>query len=112
MIGTFDGVHIGHRALIERARAAAGDGGEVVALVFDPHPLSVLRPESAPARLSTFVQRERLMMRAGVDRVVRVVPTAELLSQDAATFARGLVREHGPAVIVEGANFRFGRERE
>jgi riboflavin kinase/FMN adenylyltransferase len=122
-IGTFDGVHVGHLALIQRARALAasaeergggarGSGGEVVAMVFDPHPLSILRPECEPPRLTTFQQRRRLLESAGADRVIRVAPSEALFSQDAATFARNLAREHKPAAIVEGAAFRFGRHRE
>ena len=117
-IGTFDGVHLGHRALVERAVAvasavAAGGGkrAHVVVLAFDPSPMEVLSPEKAPARLTTFAQREKLLREAGADRVVRLVPTTELLALEPAEFVSRLVAEYRPRAIVEGADFRFGARR-
>ncbi len=120
-IGTFDGVHLGHRALVERAASiasgtslSASDGRErpqVVALVFDPSPLEVLLPERAPPRLTTFAQRERLLRNAGADIVRRLEPTRELLGMSPAEFVSNLVAEYRPIAIVEGADFRFGSKR-
>jgi riboflavin kinase/FMN adenylyltransferase len=114
-IGNFDGVHRGHAALIQAARAAmAGEGREggcVVALSFDPNPLALLRPESVPPRLSTFAQRARWLKELGADEVVQVAPTREYLQQDAETFLGRLCEEWKPAFIVEGSDFRFGRGR-
>lgn len=116
-IGNFDGVHIGHQTLARRARALA-DGAaaaerpvEAVALVFDPHPMAVLRPAGAPARLSTFEARERALRDAGVDRVVRLTPGPELLGLSPADFVARLVQEYAPVAIVEGRDFRFGHQR-
>lgn len=111
-IGTFDGVHAGHRALIELARRHAGAPGRVTALVFDPHPATILRPDSVPGRLSSFAMRERLLRAAGADAVERLTPTPELLAQSAREFIENLVRTHAPTAIVEGPNFRFGAARE
>jgi len=110
-IGTFDGVHRGHAALVEAARKAAGDGGRVVALSFDPHPLSVLRPEAAPLRLSTFRQRSHWLRAAGADEVIALVPTDKLLGQSPEAFLDRVVAEYAPDIIVEGPDFRFGRDR-
>lgn len=109
-IGNFDGVHLGHRALVARARAAVGDG-RVIALAFDPHPATVLRPEAAPARLTTFEQRRSLLIEAGADEVIRLDPTPDLLALDPEPFLRRVVADHKPGVIVEGTDFCFGRAR-
>lgn len=112
IIGNFDGVHGGHRALVERARGRAGTGPDdrVVAVTFDPHPAAVLRPESAPARLTSVPRREELLRAAGVDEVVVLHFTPELASRTPEEFAR-MLRESpeiaADAVIV-GDNFRFG----
>lgn len=117
-IGTFDGVHLGHRALVERALAVAASPQpphaprpEVVALAFDPHPLEVLRPAAAPGRLSTFAQRERWLREAGADRVVRLEPRPELLSLMPEDFIARIAHEYAPVAFVEGRDFRFGRGR-
>ena len=66
-VGVFDGVHRGHAALVRAAREAAGGGGRVVVLSFDPHPLATLHPAAAPSRLSRFQQRRRWLEDLGVD---------------------------------------------
>ncbi|MEE8460273.1 MAG: riboflavin kinase [Phycisphaerales bacterium] len=110
-IGTFDGVHRGHAALVAAARDAAGDGGRVVVLCFDPHPLSVLRPDAAPLRLSTFRQRRHWLRAAGADDVIALEPTDELLGQSPEAFLDWVMSEYSPDVIVEGRDFRFGQDR-
>ena len=112
-IGTFDGVHHGHAALVERAAAIARDQGglEVVALVFDPHPMTTLNPAMVPARLSTFAQRERWLKAAGATRVDRLAPDAATLGLDAEAFIRLKIDRYAPAAFVEGPDFRFGKAR-
>jgi riboflavin kinase / FMN adenylyltransferase len=113
-IGNFDGVHLGHAALVARARSiaeSAGNGARVVAMAFDPHPLTMLRPEEAPARLTTFEQRAALLGREGADEVVRLEPTGNLLGLDPEEFVQGVVRDLEPVAFVEGMDFRFGRGR-
>jgi len=107
-IGNFDGVHLGHRALIDRARTLAL---RVVALAFDPHPTAVLRPEAAPPRLTTFEQRRAALYAAGASEVVRLAPSAELLNRSPHDFVAQLVQDHAPSFIVEGEDFRFGKAR-
>jgi riboflavin kinase/FMN adenylyltransferase len=112
MIGNFDGVHLGHAALAKRAREVAdAAGARVVALSFDPHPLAVLRPEAAPARLTTLERRAELLGRYGVDEVVRLEPTGNLLGQSPEEFIQNLIRDLAPVAVVEGPDFRFGRSR-
>lgn len=110
-IGNFDGVHIGHAALIGRARELAGPDGRVVAISFDPHPATILRPERTPPRLTTFARREELLRGAGADVVEKLGPTPELLAMSAEEFIRGLVARHAPAWIIEGPDFHFGKGR-
>ncbi|MFG0293249.1 MAG: bifunctional riboflavin kinase/FMN adenylyltransferase [Phycisphaerales bacterium JB050] len=110
-IGSFDGVHVGHRALIERARSIAGDDGRVVALAFFPHPMSRLRPEAAPGRLTDFDQRCDLLREEGADEVLALEPTPELLGRTPEEFVDWVCSEYSPCVFVEGPDFRFGRAR-
>lgn len=110
-IGNFDGVHRGHAALVRATRSAVGADGRVVVLSFDPHPISVLRPDSTPPRLTSFERRRRLLIAAGADKVVVLSPTKQLLGQDAGDFIRSIVESESPAYIVEGPDFRFGKGR-
>lgn len=110
-IGAFDGVHLGHAALIRAARSAVGDGGRVIALTFEPHPLYVLRPQLAPPRLSTLEQRREWLVASGADEVRPLEPTPEFLGQTPREFLEWASGEHRPDVIVEGPDFRFGRDR-
>lgn len=113
-IGNFDGVHIGHAALVRRAREIAEQGGQtphIVAMCFDPHPLTKLNPEAAPARLSTFERRAAWLGEAGADEVVRLEPSSSLLALTPEEFVDHLVKDLHPAAIVEGPDFRFGKAR-
>lgn len=113
-IGTFDGVHAGHRALIQAARDAARALGNarVLALVFDPNPAVVLRPSAVPARLSTFEQRKAWILQAGADQVERLEPTPELLALPGETFIRQNVATHNVGAFVEGPDFTYGHNRD
>lgn len=110
-IGNFDGVHRGHAALVRRAVAEAAGSAKVVALAFDPHPATLLRPQAVPARLSTFEQRARWLREAGANEVVRLAPTPELLDTAPEDFAAQIRRDYRCRAIVEGTDFRFGRGR-
>lgn len=111
-IGNFDGVHRGHAALIRRALALCADpSARVIALTFDPHPFTRIRPEAAPPRLTTFQTRARLLKRLGATDVVRLAPTDELINLSPAEFIDRLVREYSPVAFVEGPDFHFGKGR-
>lgn len=113
-VGNFDGVHLGHRALVAAAaRWASRLGGPVVAVTFDPPPYSVLVPD-APARppLTTVADRAELLRAAGADRVIVYRPDRELLALPPAAFVRDvLLGQLGATAVVEGYDFRFGRGR-
>ncbi len=110
-IGNFDGVHAGHAALLRRAREIASGTTRVVAMTFDPHPLTVLRPEAAPARLTTFERKAALLRAAGADEIVRLMPDAATLGLTPEEFVERVVRDHPPVAFVEGVTFRFGHDR-
>jgi len=110
-IGTFDGAHRGHAAVVAAMREAVGPGGRVLPLAFDPHPASVLRPGTAPARLTTARQRAEFLKALGADQVEILTPQRELLGQSPEAFIAGLRRRHPFDVIVEGPDFRFGQGR-
>lgn len=110
-VGNFDGVHVGHQALLARARGLAGPSGRVVALVFDPHPSAVLRPGAEPARLTAFDHRAALLIASGANEVERLEPTPALLGLSPEEFVRAKVDRFRPAHWVEGEDFHFGKAR-
>lgn len=107
-VGVFDGVHNGHRTLISKARAISG-GDPVVAVTFDPHPMSVVRPGHEPAMLSTLEHRIALLGEAGADAVLIIDFTRELSQYTPEEFIDQVIsgRLHAHHVVV-GDNFRFG----
>lgn len=107
VIGNFDGVHRGHTALIRAAREAELDA-QLVAVTFWPHPMSVIRPDHAPALLSSLDERRRLLAAAGVQRVEVVPFTSEVAQWSPAEFVDRVLRPLDPVRVVVGANFRFG----
>ncbi|QDT38192.1 bifunctional riboflavin kinase/FAD synthetase [Stratiformator vulcanicus] len=113
-IGNFDGVHLGHRRMIARLRREADRlGGPAVVATFDPHPAELLRPELAPAQLTTILQRSELLHAAGADQVVVLETNHALLNSSPRDFFdRVIVREFAARGLVEGPNFHFGKDRE
>ncbi|MEO8107840.1 MAG: bifunctional riboflavin kinase/FAD synthetase, partial [Actinomycetes bacterium] len=109
-IGVFDGVHRGHRVIVNEARAlAVRVGGKVVAVTFDPHPSAVVRPDTQPRMLSTVDQRVTLLHEAGVDAVLVLAFNPELASWTPAEFVdRVLVHGLHASGVVVGEGFRFG----
>ena len=103
-IGSFDGVHRGHRQVLETARAA---GAPVTVVTFWPHPRLVLG--NRVELLSTLERRIELLEEAGVDEVLVVEFTPELAAREPAEFAESVLRQIGAKVIVVGESFRFGR---
>lgn len=103
-IGSFDGVHRGHRRVLETARAA---GAPVTVVTFWPHPRLVLG--NRVELLSTLERRIELLEEAAVDEVLVVEFTPELAAREPVEFAESLLRQIGARIIVVGESFRFGR---
>lgn len=113
-IGNFDGVHRGHRLLVDRLRAAAQRCcGPAVVFTFDPHPACLLRPAEAPPPLTWIDRKAALLGELGVDVVLACHTTEALLELHWRDFFGQVIRDAiGAAAVVEGSNFRFGRRRE
>lgn len=110
VIGNFDGVHLGHRHVVRRAREIAdAEGLRVVVVTFDPHPIAVLRPEHAPQQLTDIDQRARLLADAGADDVLVIPFDRDVAAWSPQEFIERVLVEavHAKAIVV-GANFRFG----
>ena len=112
-IGNFDGVHRGHAELLGHVKRLADQmGGPAIAIVLDPHPATVLRPELAPERLTRIETRAELMDRMGIDALVVCATSRRFLSMSTDQFFDSLVKDRLQAkAIVEGPNFFFGRDR-
>ncbi|GAA1696768.1 bifunctional riboflavin kinase/FAD synthetase [Microbacterium sediminicola] len=114
VVGKFDGVHSGHRAVIARARVdAAARGLQVVAVTFDRNPLALLRPDVCPESLIGVHQKVQLLSETGVDAVLVLRFDEELAAIPADDFAQTVLVDalHARSVLV-GADFRFGRGGE
>lgn len=107
-IGKFDGVHRGHRVVLERL-ATEADGRRTVVVTFDRHPAEVLRPEMAPEPLLSVEQKTEALIDAGVDLVVVLPFTLEFAALSADDFVdRVLVAGLGAKVVLVGTDFRYG----
>ncbi len=109
-IGNFDGVHPGHRHIIETLKAHSPKG--VAVMTFEPHPVAILHPEKAPGILTPLEYKKHLLAQAGVPHLIVIRDSYELLNLSPADFVdKFLVRHINPAIVVEGANFNFGYGR-
>lgn len=108
-IGKFDGVHAGHRAIIERAQVDAADrGARVVAVTFDRNPLALLRPEICPPSLLGVTQQVRLLAETGVDAVLILTFDEALAGLTPHAFVDRVLRPLGTRAVLVGDDFRFG----
>lgn len=112
-IGVFDGVHLGHRAVIERAMADARDaGGSTVVVTFDPHPVRVLRPERAPHLLTSTPHKLRLIRALGVAHILVIPFDAAFAATPPDVFIRQLAAAAKPLrEICVGHQWSFGKGR-
>lgn len=112
-LGNFDGLHRGHQQLIDGVRRQARErAGTSVAMVFDPHPPRVLRPDKAPPLLMTLDQKIEAFERAGLDGVAVVRFNLELSRWEPELFVETVIIDWLRASEVwVGANFLFGRDR-
>jgi riboflavin kinase/FMN adenylyltransferase len=113
-VGNFDGVHVAHQAVVRRmVERAHAIGGKAVAVTFDPHPLRILRPDSAPKLLTPLELKLQLLEKTGVDAVLVLPFTRDLSLVSAHDFARQVLVEALHAREVhEGYNFHFGHKAE
>ncbi len=109
-IGVFDGVHRGHQALLAEGRGLADELGlPLVAVTFDPHPMAVVRPESAPQSLASLAERRFLLFNAGADDVFVLKFTKEVSGWEPEEFIHRVLADTLQAkAVVVGENFRFG----
>jgi len=110
-IGNFDGVHLGHRKILEtvvaRARAV---GRPSFAITFEPHPMAVLRPGDAPRRIQTLRQKEEAIEAIGIDALLVVPFTRDFSLTEPEEFVRALLRDRlGASELLLGPHFAFGR---
>jgi riboflavin kinase/FMN adenylyltransferase len=110
-IGNFDGVHRGHRRILEAVVARAREAGRPsVAITFEPHPLSVLRPDRAPRRLQTLHQKEEAIEALGVENLLVIPFTRDFSLTEPEDFVRSILRDRlAVAEIFLGSHFAFGR---
>ena len=114
-IGTFDGVHIGHRKIISRVKEiAAESGGETVLLTFFPHPRMILHPEDENIKLiNTMPEKAALLEELGVDHLIITPFSRDFSNQSAEEYIRDvLVNRIGTKTIVIGYDHRFGKDRQ
>jgi riboflavin kinase/FMN adenylyltransferase len=111
-IGSFDGVHRGHAAILERVGAAARALGAASAvLTFEPLPREFFAPDLAPARLTSLAERLAELARLGMDIAFVERFDARFAALDAAAFARRLRHHHGARRVLVGEDFRYGAKR-
>jgi len=109
-IGNFDGMHCGHRVILQKVRERARLlEAQSAAITFDPHPVRVLRPEQAPRLITPLPQRLELLAQTGIDATIVIPFTEEFSHLSAHDFADGVLHRSLHAIEVhEGDNFRFG----
>ena len=112
-IGNFDGVHLGHLSVIDRARAAgATSGAPLGILTFEPHPREYFAPDAPPFRLMGREARAHRLEKLGVERLYEINFNAALASLSPRAFAQEVIRDGlGLAHVVVGADFCFGQGR-
>lgn len=112
-LGNFDGFHLGHQAVVNRAIARGfHERRPVVVATFDPHPVRFFKPDVPPFRLTSLDQRERLFANAGADAMLVFQFDADLASTGAEEFVSEILGGRiGAAGVVTGTDFTFGRGR-
>lgn len=112
-VGNFDGIHLGHERILATARGLKQQAGApaVAVVTFEPHPTTVLRPQFAPPRLTPPALKRSVLTARGVDAVVTLPPSPEVLGLSAEQFWAILRDRVRPSHLVEGSTFTFGKGR-
>lgn len=112
-LGAFDGVHLGHRAVLHSTRdAARRDHGQVGVMTYDPHPSKVLRPEAAAPLILNRAQKDERLTEAGAEFIHHQAFTTQHAAMEAADFPAWLLHTFkGLRSLHVGANFRYGQGR-
>ena len=112
-LGNFDGFHLGHQAVVNRAvLRGAHERRPVIVATFDPHPVRHFRPDTPPFRLTSLDQRERLFHAAGADAMLVFAFDAALAATPAEAFVTDILGQRiGAAGVVTGEDFTFGARR-
>jgi riboflavin kinase/FMN adenylyltransferase len=113
-VGVFDGVHLGHRAILDHlAYTARASGGESVVITFDPHPKLILSPKTNGLFfLSTLDEKKRLIAESGIDHLIIMNFTRELSNLEAADFVKEiLVKKIGVKHLLVGYDNHFGKSK-
>ncbi len=113
-IGTFDGVHMGHRQVLARLKQeSVNANGESVLITFDPHPRKIIQTASQPIRLiNTLDEKVELLEEFGIDHLVIIEFTPAFADQTAEEYIRDfLIRQFRPHTIIIGYDHRFGKNR-
>src|ERR1700744_6559791 len=114
-IGTFDGVHLGHRKIISRIKEIADEiGGETVILTFFPHPRMIIHPEDQNLKMiNTMDEKAMLLEQLGIDHLIITPFSRDFSNQTAEEYIRDvLVNKIGTKRIVIGYDHRFGKDRQ
>ena len=112
VIGNFDGVHKGHQQILNRAKALAGDE-KIIALTFDPHPVSIFAPERAPTLLTILADKIELLKIHNADQVAVIKFTKEFASMSPEDFVnKVLVEQLKASKVIVGQNFTYGYKAE
>ncbi len=113
-IGNFDGVHCGHREIFRHLKQQANVRGiPSVVVTFEPHPLAILAPDSAPPLITTPAQKTALIAESGIDCLATITFTREFSMISADTFVRNILcGSLGMRHIIIGHDYAFGRDRQ
>ncbi len=113
--GTFDGVHLGHKKILNRLKEIAkSSNGESVVITYWPHPQLILNPENKSIKLlNTYEEREQLLREQGIDHLLRIPFTKEFSQITSEKFIKSiLIDQIGTKKLVIGYDHRFGKNRE
>lgn len=112
--GTFDGVHIGHKAILRRVvQVAEKNNGESILITFWPHPRTIIKPEQKIYLLSSFKEKVKFLTNLGIQHLIRIPFTPEFRELSSEEFIQNvLVDAIGTKKLVIGYDHRFGKNRE